>query len=210
MKNVSRQKEASKSCLPQHGHPLPSLCTEKLMSWQPVPLGDLWYASLSSVTLFPLVNGEERGGWCGWIYSRSRQVGASPTQAVGSPAWKRQLQSRGRRSILGQVPRSQDKPTLRLQVVTGRKTPVLLCEIELCWPSLAAWLHSLKGVLTRHIKPNASCLFLNQCSVLQPVTVICVLSAIPPPPSFPSQSKALTHIHFQLPGKPFHLKTHAQ
>lgn len=115
-------------------------------------------------------------------HSRSRHVRAFPAQAVGKPAWKRQLKSRGRRSSLGQVPCGQEKPTLRLQVVTGRKTPLTLCKIGLCWPCLSAWFHCLKSVLTRHRQSNASCLFLHQCSVLQPVTVIFVISAIPPPP----------------------------
>ena len=170
MKNVSGQKQASKSCLPQHGTVLPSLCTEKLISRQPVTLGDLqrpaqWPMSCGMLLSPPLPwspwsMGEERGGSCGWIYSRSGHMRSSPTQAVGKWAWKRQLKSRGRRSSLGQVPCSQEKPTLRLQVVTGGKTPLSLCKIGLYWPCLAAWFNSLKCVLMRHKQPKTSSLFL--------------------------------------------------
>lgn len=181
MKNVPGQKEASKSCLPQHGCPLPSLCTEKLISLQPDPLDDLWMPAqwpmpcgmLLSPPLpwSPSQRERKEGDDVAGSHSRSRHVRAFPAQAVGNPAWKRQLKSRGGRSSLGQVPCGQEKPTLRLQVVTGRKTPLSLCKIGLCWPCLAAWFHCLKSVLTRHRQSNASCLFLHQCSVLQPVTV---------------------------------------
>lgn len=45
MKNESGQKEARRNCLSQHACPFPSLCAEKLISWQLVFLSDLWRPS---------------------------------------------------------------------------------------------------------------------------------------------------------------------
>lgn len=147
MKNVSGQKEARKSSLPQHWCPLPSLCSEKLISWHPVTLSDLcwpaqWPMSCGMLLSSPYLGlrGQwERKEWMMWLdLLKIRACKGLSHVSSGGPAWKKEPKSRGRIGNLGQVPCSQGKPTLRLQVVTKRKTPLSLCKTGLCWLCLAA------------------------------------------------------------------------
>lgn len=123
----------------------------------------LWYASLSSICPGPSGQWERKEGndVAGSIEDPGMWGPLFPklwgTQ-LGKGDWR--AGARGRRSSLGQMPCSQDKPTLRLQVITGRKTSGPLAKMWLCWPCSAAWFHSLKRGLTRHRQPNAPAYFL--------------------------------------------------
>lgn len=129
----------------------------------------------------------ERKEWMMWLdLLKIRACKGLSHVSSGGPAWKKQPKSRGRIGNLGQVPCSQGKPTLRLQVVTKRKTPLSLCKIGLCWLCLAAYFYSLRSVLTRQRQPNASCLFLN---VFGTSACYCNLCSVCHPSSLlPSQS----------------------
>lgn len=125
----------------------------------------LWYASLSSITLLPLSNGKRKRGMM-WREGLSHS-------SWGEHSLEKQLKSKGSKSNLGQVPCSQDKPTLRLQVITGRKILLLPCTIGLCWPCLAACFDSLES--PNQTQPDVSCLFLYQFSTSAHYCSLCSL-----------------------------------